>query len=101
MPRGHKPTTAPGPCATCGAAKVWKADSRRATGGYWTCSHKDAAPHAPRASTTPRQPSRRPSTVLPRPAIGTQAWLTDPTVRVCKADGCLFDSGTCRHARKR
>jgi hypothetical protein len=102
MPRGHKPGTTPGPCDTCGRAKVWKADSRRATGGYWTCSHgRTAAPRTPRAE--PGRRVARPPTPAARrrSRIGTQDWLTDPAVAACKADDCFWDAHTCPEHRKR
>lgn len=61
MPRGSKPSTTSGACDTCGRAKVWKADSRRATGGYWTCSHRDVGtPRGPRARVAPKRGAVRP-----------------------------------------
>jgi hypothetical protein len=94
MPRGSRPGTTPGTCPSCGRDKVWKADSRRATGGYWTCSHKDAATPGERP---PRQHRQR----QPRAkAAGTKNWLTDPTRPVCLVEGCMYDAGTCKHARK-
>ncbi len=57
MARGKAPGTTPGPCPRCGRAKVWKADSRRATGGYWTCPHREVGP--PRAPRAPRQARQR------------------------------------------
>jgi hypothetical protein len=31
----------------------------------------------------------------------SQAWLTDPSVKVCPLDGCMADLGTCGHGRKK
>jgi hypothetical protein len=77
-------------CPRCGAPLRRQTDRRKACGYSLRCS---VGGH-PR-STSPRTP------VVPRrPRIGTKSWLTDPTVRVCKADGCLYDAGTCRHARR-
>lgn len=67
MPRGKTPSTTPGTCDTCGRAKVWKSDTRRATGGYWTCTHRDAAtPRGPRARVTRQREVVRPSPVIVR-----------------------------------
>jgi hypothetical protein len=75
--------------------------SRPCRNAYWnarqpTTTRARRAPHAD-TGTEPRP--RRSSGVRRRPRIGTQTWLTDPTVRVCKVEGCHFDAGTCRHGR--
>jgi len=51
----------------------------------------------PRRPTAPRPgPRRQPRQRAP---VGTQHWMTDPTVSVCKVDNCFFDAGTCSHRR--
>lgn len=102
MPRGSKPSTTPGPCDTCGREKRWRADSRRATGGYWTCSHGIAGDTRGRnADTVPRRKPALTSAIPTRPRIGTQEWLTNPEVRACKSDGCFWDARTCPAHRYR
>ncbi len=74
--------------------------ARPCRNAYWNARYADA-PRAPRPD---RQPSRRPrnaSASSRRPHIGTQAWITDPTVRVCKVEGCYFDAGTCQHGARK
>lgn len=104
---GTGTSTAPGECEKCGRAKVWKGDSRRAEGGYYTCKHGKASTKRPRKA-GPRRP-RRPAdvnagkTAAPKPQarVGTQEWLTDPSVPVCSHDECWFDRKTCPvHGRK-
>jgi hypothetical protein len=95
MPRGTVPATTPGDCPTCGRAKVWKADSRRATLGYWTCAHRDVVKRTARPA-TPRPPRAR------RHVQGTQEWMSNPSVAACKTDGCFWDGVTCpRHAARK
>jgi hypothetical protein len=90
-------TTTPGPCERCGREKRWRADARRAGGGYWTCSHR--APGGSRTTPKPRRSLER----LPGPRRtileGTRRWLTDPTVRVCPADSCFNDWPCPEHGR--
>jgi hypothetical protein len=100
--RGRPPGTgtAPGTCQTCGRAKTWKADSRRATGGYWTCSHGVGPSSSSRQSRSRPSSSSSSSCSTPRPE-GTQRWLEAATVRACKAEGCFWDASTCpEHPRK-
>lgn len=99
---GTGTSTAPGTCATCGRAKRWKPDPRRAAGGYWTCNHKDAgvprgprASGAPRTDTTPKPAARGATRRRTRQQVGTQEWLTNPAIPVCRAEACYWDSATC------
>jgi hypothetical protein len=100
MPRGSQPGTTPGPCVTCGRSRVWKADGRRATLGYWTCAHRDVAPRAPRVRAAPRPASRSAPRARSRPQ-GTQEWLSNPAVAACKHDACFWDAATCPVHRRR
>lgn len=96
---GTGTNTTAGPCDTCGRDKVWRADSRRAAGGYWQCLHREIGPpRGPRGDTSPRRPGARARRARAS-SVGTRNWLTDPTLRVCKVDGCHFDAGTCGHRK--
>lgn len=53
-------------------------------------------PRAPRAPRAGQRPTRQPRQ---RARSGTQHWMNDTTVPVCKMDNCFFDAGTCSHRR--
>jgi hypothetical protein len=94
---GTGTNTAPGTCDTCGRAKVFKTDSRRATGGYWTCDHGRTPPPRVRRTGTGTEPAtRRTSRRRPRPQ-GTREWLVNPAVRCCKQEGCYWDAPCPEH----
>ncbi len=79
-------------CDECGAAFGARAGQRFCARRCRNAFHnrrnagarRDRGPRAPRVA---------------KPRVGTQLWLTDPTQRVCKAEGCMFDAGTCEHGR--
>ena len=67
------PTRRPARARSAAWPKVWKADSRRAAGGYWTCPHETRAPRNPGASPGPK-PARAPH----NPELPELPGLDDP-----------------------
>lgn len=89
----------PGPCPSCGAPLVKQTDRRKPAGYSLRCS---VGGH-----TRPSLVGRRRNHGAPRVRrakvgrpVGTQSWMTNPTVAVCAQDNCFFDRATCPVHRK-
>ncbi len=92
-----------GTCPKCGAPLVRQTDRRKARGYSLRCS---AGGHSrpgggPQGDRLPKRPGgpRRGQRPSRRPRRGTQHWMTDPTVRVCRAENCFNDAPCPEHGR--
>jgi hypothetical protein len=107
-PRREPAQEAPLTCDECGTEfeavrSHQRFCSRPCRNAYWNARYADV-PRAPRqrtGGTAPRPARTRSPAGRTRPRIGTQRWLTNSTVQVCKAEGCHYDAGTCAHGRKK
>jgi hypothetical protein len=88
-------------CDECGAefdpVRSHQRFCRPCRNAHWNARYSGAPRRRTNTGTEPA--IRSGPAVRRRPQVGTQTWLTDPTVRVCKTEGCHFDAGTCRHGR--
>jgi hypothetical protein len=91
-----------GPCPRCGTPLVRQTDRRMVAGYSLRCSRGGHARPGGGANGEPLK--RQPRTGPPRgprargraiTAGGTQEWLTDPGVAVCRTDGCFWDAARC------
>lgn len=94
----------PGDCPVCGAPRAFQTDKRKAAGGSWRCvkgghSRPGGGPGGARVKKRSRagaRPSRQAKPAEAKSApVGTQLWLTDPSVKCCKAESCFWDAVTC------